>query len=234
MQFDTIFNRARADLVLRTERGEEDVFLWEHSVRVARNAELIASFTGDNPDTPDLRALVAAALYHDAGWIARVRTGAASRADILLRPLEVGDREYAAEFMQQSLAPILRPETMAKAVVAVREHPQRDSASIEAKTLAEAEALEEFGFHALWIAIRRGVSEGKGLQSTLETWRRRREYHFWDARLNDSFRIAAVRDVAEKRLQALERFMNDLRDQCDAVDLSLERNDRSDELSLKA
>ncbi len=234
MQFDAIFNRARADLVLRTERGEEDVFLWEHSVRVARNAEKIVSLTGENLGVPDLRALIAAALYHDAGWIARVRSGAASRADVLLRPLDETDREQGAAMAQQGLGPILRPESMSKAIVAIRQLPQRDSTSTEAKILSEAEALEEFGFHSLWISIRRGVGEGKGLQSTLETWRRRREYHFWDARLSDSFRIGEVREVAKKRLLAFERFMVDLSEQCDAEDLAPGRNDPSSELSALA
>ncbi|MCH7704405.1 MAG: hypothetical protein IIB61_04770 [Planctomycetes bacterium] len=67
---DAIWNRARGDLVIRTEKGEEDVFLWEHAARVARTAEYVSALPVVASENPDPIAVCAAALYHDFAWAA--------------------------------------------------------------------------------------------------------------------------------------------------------------------
>ena len=73
MQEDMISNRARADLLVRTEQGDEDALLWEHSLRVSTNARRIMQLPAVQAKSPDEAVIVAAALYHAAGWIIRFR-----------------------------------------------------------------------------------------------------------------------------------------------------------------
>ena len=83
MQWDVIWSRARADLVVPTERGDEDVFLWEHSSRVAHNAREIIKLPSIHLTDPDEAAVVSAALYHEAGWIARLSRGEINRLAVI-------------------------------------------------------------------------------------------------------------------------------------------------------
>lgn len=222
MQLDAIWNRARADLVATTEHGDEDVFLWEHAVRVAENARRIAMLPVVQEASPDETAVVAAALYHDAGWIVRLRNGEIKRDEILIRPMSESHREQGAALMERSLSPSLSRDSLTRASQAIRALNDRRIEPIEGQVVCEADNLEEFGVLSLWSTIRRSAIDGKGVQTLLETWRRRKEYRFWEARLNDSFRFAAVRAVAERRLEQFESLMEELERQHKGVDLGLD------------
>jgi hypothetical protein len=59
--------------------------------------------------------------------------------------------------------------------------------------------------------FRKQRAEGKSLQDLLAAWQRQEEYHYWQARIKESFRFPSVRALAEQRWLALRRFMQDLR-----------------------
>ena len=222
MQWEAIWNRARADLLFTIEQGGQDLFLWEHSVRVAQSARQIASLPTVQAASPDEAAIVAAALYHDAGWIAQLRDGEIKRDEVLIRPAFETDREQGALMLESRLASLLPADSLARASQAVRTLDDRQIESIEGQVVSDADNLDEFGVLSLWQIIRRGAVEGKGIQAVIDTWHRRKEYRYWDARLNDSFRFAAVRAVAEKRLEKFERLMEELEEQCRGADLVLD------------
>lgn len=216
---EPIWNRARLDLVLTTDDGEPDSFLWEHSQRVAKSAMRIVQLPEVNQKTPDLAAIVAAALYHDAGWVVRVQDGSAGRIDVLGRVPPDTHRDQGAWMLKQGLKSLLFRGSMERALGAVRTLNDRDIQSIEGQVVTEAENLDEFGVLSFWPAIRRGALEGKGVTAILDTWRRRQEYHFWAARLADSFRFEPVREIARRRLDQLETVMAQIEQQHGGFDL---------------
>lgn len=213
MQQEAIWSRARGDLVITTDKGTEDLFLWEHSVRVARNAAWITGLSEIQASSPDADAIVAAALYHAVGWVIRVKEGDVPRGEVLLRPMARAHHEQGAVFMERRLADLLSPTSLRLASQVVRTLHLREHNTLEAQIVAEAHSLDEFGPVALWTSIRRGAIEGKGVQVVIDTWRRRKEYQFWDARLRDSFTLAPVRDAARQRLERLERLMIEVEQQ---------------------
>ncbi len=219
MQFEAIRNRAKADLIITTEQGDQDLFLWEHSLRVAQNAGQIARLSEVCAASPDDLAVYAAALYHDAGWIERVLEGEVTRDAILIRPLAAAHREHGIELLERSLAKLLSRDSIRRAAAAIRYLHDRNGQSIEGQIVMEADLLDEIGAISLWTAIRRGVVDGRGVQAVIDTWRRRKEYHFWDARLKDSFRFSVVRAVAEERLRKFERLMQELETEHSGHDL---------------
>lgn len=219
MDLEVIWKRARADLTLTTVQGGQDVFLWEHAVRVARSAEYICRIPEVQTRAPDEVAVNAAALYHDAGWVVRLRAGEIERHEILLGPAPESTCADGARMMERSLKELIPPETLERAGAAIRARNDRQTEQIEAQIIAEADNLEEFGLMFLWPAIRRGAFDGKGVQSILDTWGRRKEYQFWTARLTDSFRFEATRNLAAARLARLETFMSDLLIQQEVEDL---------------
>ncbi len=237
VDLDSIWNRARDDLIIVTESGDQDGFLWEHGDRVARWARQIARFPAIQQRSPDEAVIVAAALYHDAGWITRFHAGEAGRLDILIKAVPDNHYEQSASAMERSLADLLPQQTLRRASDTIRAIGDRATRLIEAQVIADAEALGEFCLLALWPAIRRGAFEGKGVQTAIDTWRRRKEYQFWTARLNDSFRFAPVRDLARARLARYERAMRDLEEHNEGTDIRLAqaqpRADRGDPLAAK-
>ena len=219
IDWDAIWKRARGDLTVATKEGDQDVFLWEHCSRVAYTAHRIVSLEEVKPHDADGDAVIAAALYHDAAWAIRWRAGEIERKAILLSPLTEAAAEQAATLMEERLADLLPPGSLERAARAIRLVHEREPQSIEAQIIAEANNLEEFGFLSLWPAIRRGMMEGKGIQVVIESWQRKKEYQFWTARLRDSFRFDAVREVAKQRLDRLERFMEELNEQFAGTDI---------------
>ena len=210
-QLDDIAARARQDLVINGVVGcEEDVFLWEHAERIARNAQAMLDLPEVRQAEPNAQAVFAAALYHDAGWVTRFRSGEITREEVLVRPVSDAHREQSAAFMEKSLARLMSPESLRIAAAAIRMLNERDVNMVECIVVAEAENLEEFGLLAFWPNIRRGMLEGKGVQAVVDTWHRRREYQFWAARLRDSFRLEPVRQLAHRRLVAYERVMEEI------------------------
>lgn len=229
---EPIWSRAKAALTLTGVRGEEDIFLWEHSARVARTAQTVAGHPEIAPAVTDPVALLVASLYHDAAWVVRCRNGECARADLFIRPLSLEQRESALDVMEQSLAGVVPPPILERAARIIREFPDRDTSLSEARVLADAETLEDVSLASLWVAVRRGVLEGKGVQAVLDQWNRRREYHFWDARLKEGFHFPAVRAIAQRRLALYQDVMRHLEVQQNGLDLTLgaaasdSRNDR--------
>lgn len=219
MESDAIWNLARADLLISTERGVIDAFLWEHSTRVARYASWIAKLPEVHASSPDELAVLAAALYHDAGWVVRLRDEEIRHEEIFVRSQSESQIDQGARMLEESLAELLPPDSLARALRAMRAAKDRESDSIEGHIISDAENLDEFGVISLWLLVRRGVWEGKGVEAAIETWRRKSEYRFWEARLRDSFRFAPVRELAEKRLAGFDEFMCELAAQHQAADV---------------
>ena len=220
MDLEAVWKRARADLVIPTPRGDSDVFLWEHSARVTQTAQQIARLPAIRSQRPDELAIIAAGLYHDAGWITRFREGTADRMEVLLGSLSEADCEQGALLMERTMTGLLPKDSLELAAKAVRSYRDRASKLIEAQVVAEAENLQEFGVVSLWPVIRRGAVEGKAVQSMLDTWRRKKEYQFWTARLNDAFRFEPVRQLARQRLEKFERLLAELEEQHSAADVA--------------
>ena len=234
---ESIWNRARSDLMIATESGDYDVSLWEHGDRIARWAQQIAKLPVIQAQSPDVWAVVAAALYHDAGWVTRFRAGEVERIDILTRAISDTHYELSAAVMERSLSELLPRKTLKRASDSIRALKERGTRLIEAQVVSDADNLGEFCLLALWPTIRRGALEGKGVQATIATWDRRQEYQFWPARLKDSFYFAPVRKLARARLTKYERAMAELEQHDAGADILLEqrseRVDSGDTLATK-
>src|SRR3989304_1679044 len=133
MDLEAVWKRARADLVIPTPRGDSDVFLWEHSARAPQTAQQIAGLPPIRSQRPDELAIIAAALYHDAGWIMRFREGAADRIEILVGSLSEADYEQGALLMERTLAGLVPKDSLELAARAVRSCGDRASKLLQAQ-----------------------------------------------------------------------------------------------------
>lgn len=205
-----LWKQAEADLCLGLTSSPLDKLVWEHSVRVARTSLAIAGLPELADRAVDRRALTAAALYHDVGWVMQYRAGEAIPRDLLLRPTCEVQREMAAAWLAERLARDLPERSLDIAINAIRYCNERQTSVLEAQILAEAEHLDEIGPQAIQLMVRRQMADGKTLADMVQLWQRQEEYHYWQVRIRESFRFEPVRRVAMQRWQALRRFMSDL------------------------
>jgi hypothetical protein len=208
---DAVWMRAQADLFVPTDEGRSDPTVWERSARIARLAVSIAALPEMEARRVDRNALVVAALYHDIGWVLQVRNRELARAELLTRPTNDNQRELAASFVQTHLGELLGDVTAHAAAYTIRECGHKMTRRAEAVFLAEAMNLDDIGPQAMCFLLRRAVAEGKGIEAVLDAWNRQQEYRYWEARLKECFRFETTRELARRRLEALERLMEDVR-----------------------
>jgi 5'-deoxynucleotidase YfbR-like HD superfamily hydrolase len=217
---DQLFRQARSELILGGPGKPLDLTLWEHSLRVVTNAEMIASLPALTGKRVDRQALRVAALYHDAGWAVQVAAGEIASQGVLARPTTDVQHELAAELIESSLKNQLPPRTVERAAQAIRGISNRRQELVEAHIIADADNLDQIGAIGLLQALRRSALEGRELRHLLVAWQRQQEYHYWEARIREGIRFQAVREIAWQRLAALEPFMSALAEQLDSKDLA--------------
>ena len=83
----------------------------------------------------------------------------------------------------------------------LHEMPHRSPMVDEARLLADAVNLEDFGVVGVALQIIQLSRQGEGVGQIAERCEARELYGYWEARLKDGFHFEAVRDIAQKRLE---------------------------------
>jgi hypothetical protein len=217
---DQLLRRARSELTLGGGQDPVDWFVWDHALRVKVSADMIARLPELTGKQIDSMVLQTAALYHDAGWAIQVEQGQVARARVLTRPTNDVQFELAAELVESSLKGALPTRTIRRGCQAIRGIRDRQCELIEAHIVSDADNLDQIGPLGFLQSLRRDLAEGRALDQVLESWHRQQEYHYWEARIRDGIRFEAVRDLAWRRLAAMDPFMKALGEHVDAHDLA--------------
>jgi hypothetical protein len=217
---DLLLKGAQRDLLIQSEGAPAERFVWDHAERVSRIAEALLSIPELNGQAVDRRALLVAAFYHDAGWVLQVRSGDCHARDVLLKPTTDIQREMAADWMTERVSPVETAAVVQQAARIIRFMNNRRTELIEARVLADAESLDEIGPHSVCLMVRKMCAEGKTIADAVALWERQGEYRYWPARIKEGFHFATSRSVAQKRLDKLARFMDDLREAVRLEDIS--------------
>lgn len=205
-----IWDRAKAALTIAREDGREDHVLWEQSARIATTAGELCKLREVEAMRPDEVAVAAASLFHNAAWALYVNDELVDPGNVLLLAVRDDHFQKSATEMMQQLESMLSPESLRRARDAIMALQSRELDTPEALVVSDALQLEEFGLSSLWSTIRRGSLEAQTIKSVIERWRRRAEYHYWTARLDESFHFDTVRQLARKRLERLGRVIDEL------------------------
>ncbi len=168
----------------QTEPGKYGV---DRGMRVVRCIERLAPACGERVEKLEMAKV--AALY------ATVAQNAAG-------PGKVPDDEAyndASELASDQLKEILGGEV--ETVLGIlKEHRKRETTMAEAKVLADALAMEEFGLIGLWNQTRQFHTSGKTLEQMLKLWKAQHDYGYWESRLRDGFHYEVSRRAAKERL----------------------------------
>jgi len=218
-QLDVVRKLSRHDFSICTKAGVEDVYLWEYCNRVAKLSIDLSAIVSERKRLPDRLAVAASSLYHNVAWAVIVREEGVCRSHILTRPLTPTEREISVAAMKKTLGGVLAEEIIALAKTAILSMNDRRHDSIEGMILADAEELEKISLASIWSCVRKGLADGRGLQSHIETWHRQKEYHYWTAKLSDGFFFGESITLAKRRLETYKVFMTELEKQMQHQDL---------------
>jgi hypothetical protein len=183
--------QAVASKVLSTKlpgQAELARYAYDRAQRVMRAIDKLAPAVGERIDRADLAKI--AAMF--AG-VAQNVVSPGKAAD---------DQAYgdAAEIAADQLKELLPQHDLDAMINILQEHRKRDTKLPEARVLADALSLEEFGLIGFWNQNRQFHASGKSLEQLLKLWKAQHDYGYWESRLREGFHFEAARRTARERL----------------------------------
>src|SRR3954452_20162320 len=109
--------------------------------------------------------------------------------------------EQAAEMLVGLLGEDVDESLLDRATRLLHELPHRAPMLDEARVLADAVNLEDFGITGLIQQAIQLARQGEGLAQVADGAEKREQYGYWNARLKDGFHFGPVRQMAMRRLE---------------------------------
>jgi hypothetical protein len=188
--------RERVEQVLTVvdEHGTTGPRLVDDAVRLWRR---IGRFLGMNLVTEGLDAdALELACYATQLPLRRPHTQAGGR------PGRITLRERAEESAELLLnvVPDADETLLDRATRILQEMPHRSPMVDEARLLADAINLDDFGVTGLVQQVIQLTRQGEGVLQLADGLEKREQYGYWDARLKDGFHFDPIRQIARRRL----------------------------------
>ena len=216
---EPIVEIARSVLVGQSPLGREDTFLFDHSVRVMKVADRLASCREVRSWRVDRFALSVAALFHQAATV-RLEEERRTSTVYAAATMSAEDvKEYSAELAGDRLQGKLPPRSLDLVQDIIRRAHDAAIALPEAKILSDADSLDDIGALGVWRDLRRYLLEGRAVEDAIRAWERREQYGYWEARVREVFNLATARRLAESRLASARAFMQQLAREREAADI---------------
>jgi hypothetical protein len=124
----------------------------------------------------------------------RLPTGKPARASLRDRA------EEAAEMLVGLLEDTADESLLDRTTRLLHEMPHRSPMLDEAKLLADAVNLDDFGVIGIVNQVTQLARHGEGLAAFADGLQKREQYGYWEARIREGFHFMAVRNIAEARL----------------------------------
>jgi len=220
-ELDIIREIAGQVLLVPTLKGTKDNSLWDRTQRIVRNVEHICRLpeAGQYIAQIDRFCLIAATYFSDAGFAHYADAEDVSRRFVLADINAEDLCDFSTQVVADKLTGSLAGPKIDKINKIITESYDRFSKMPEAMILSDARNLDDMGAIGIFNEFRRYVIHGKGASDALQSWKRKIDYRYWDARLKESFRFEVVRKLAAQRFSAAEYFMNQLEVENSARDL---------------
>ena len=193
-------------------------FLCERATRLAFLSDWVSGFSAFDNLACNKRALPAASWFHDAWCVDGIRAGSFTPQMILAEAPDEMQRERSACIAAELLADVVDERTCADIGAAIRESGLRGTRMPEAMILREAVNLDSIG--PLWLCgqLARCEMQNRPVGSIVAVWERQVEYHYWANRIAETLSFERSRELARRRLDALDATMIALRDQVTTSD----------------
>ncbi|HVT90353.1 MAG TPA: hypothetical protein VHD56_15985 [Tepidisphaeraceae bacterium] len=121
--------------------------------------------------------------------------------------------EQAAELLISTLSDDADDELLDRVARLLHETPHRPPMLEDARLLADAVNLEDFGIIGLVGQMIQLARQGDGIVQLVEGCDKREQYGYWEARLKDGFHFEPVRQIAKRRLARARQVAQMLADE---------------------
>ncbi len=196
-------------------------WLWDRCRRIVRNCDLICHLDEvTQANLPIERfCLSAAAYFSDAGFIRFAESGEMG-SEVVLSEVNVHDlRKFSTQIVSDKLAGTEVESKIDKINKIIIASSTTNSKLTEAKILSDGRGLDDMGAVGVFNEFRKYAFHGDGAGESLIGWKRRIDYRYWQARLDESFSFESVAKIARRRFDAAETFMNQLSDENSGRDI---------------
>lgn len=220
-ELDIVRQIAQQVVAMPTLSGTNDHWLWDRTQRIVRNVEHICRMPelAEHAKSIDRFCLLAATYFADSG-LAHYLDEENVSARMVLADVAYSDLcDFSTQIVSDKLLNAMAGPKIDKINKIIIESGNRFTDMIEAMILSDARNLEDMGAVGLFHELRRYMIHGKGISDILESWKRKVDYGYWQARLKESFRFDSVRQLAEHRCSAAAYFMDQLAVENSARDL---------------
>ena len=220
-EIDVISQIAQQALTVPTSTSIADSWLWDRARRLLRNVECICRLPElAEANVPiDRLALIGATYFSDAGFTC-YDNAQSSRSKVVLAEVNLADLQvFSTRIVTDKLTGSIAASKIDKINRIIIASPNKSTDMTEAKILSDARNLDDMGAVGIFNEFRRHTMHGKSVSEALESWKRKIDYRYWQARLKENFRFESVRALAERRFSATEHFMNQLAVENSAHDL---------------
>ena len=220
-EMDIIREIAQQVLIVPTLTGLKDNCLWDRTQRILRNIEHICMLpkVADENLPIDKFCLTGAAYFSDAGF-AKYADAEDIASRLVLADVNPDElRDFSTQIVTDKLAGALPGPKIDKINKIIKESGNRFTKMTEAIILSDARNLDDMGAVGIFNEFRRYCIHGKGVADVLQSWKKKLDYQYFQARLKESFRFDSVRQLAEQRYASVEYFMNQLEVENSASDL---------------
>ena len=220
-KLDVIRELAKPAVTVRAAAGSIDCSLWDRAQRLVRTVEYICGLPelARSSMQIDRFCLMAATYFNEAGLARYLSSNEDGGA---FGPNEGNGEEMlelSTEVVEEVLADTVERAKIEKINRIIVESGSRSAGMMEAMILSDARNLEDMGAAGVLNEYRRFICCGRGIRDVVQSWRKKKDYRYWQARLKEGFRFEAVRVLAEQRLSAVEQFMKQLEVEAEAEDL---------------
>ncbi|MDP9174942.1 MAG: hypothetical protein M3O30_13920 [Planctomycetota bacterium] len=121
--------------------------------------------------------------------------------------------EQAAELLVSLIGSDVEESLLDRTTRLLHELPHRSPVIDEARLLADAINLDDFGVTGLINQTVQLGLQGEGVRDLVDASAKREEYGYWDARLKDGFQFNQIRAIARQRLESARRVAKMLADE---------------------
>jgi len=216
-----VMDIAEQVLVKPAQHGGLDKSIWDRSKRLVRYVDLICQMSEliESAVQIDYFCLRSAGYLSYAGLVSYSKPGAGEEGRGGCDNSRNNFLGHSAEIAAGWLAGKVDSIKIEKICRIITESADNLSRMTEAMILSDARNLDDMGVTGLFKEIKRYAFDGRGETEAVGSWQKKLDYGYWQARLKEGFRFESVRRVAEQRLVAAERFMDQLKVEIQASDL---------------
>ena len=109
--------------------------------------------------------------------------------------------EQAAELLTEAVGGEIDEPLLDRTARLLHETPQHPPMMDDAKLLADAVNLDDYGVIGLSLQTIQLARQGDGVAQLVDGLDKREQYGYWEARLKDGFHYEVVRQIAQRRLE---------------------------------